>query len=161
MTTGQNFQQGPFLSAALLCEKVLEETGGVKSAIRIIDRIMHAPIVQDSSEAMKPFDYQLVMLIKVKAGRARGNFLMEVRLGKPSGEMAPPMRQTLMFEGDDDHGVDVVVNMRIRFDQIGIYWFHVSLDGVKLTQIPFRVSYMPQFMPTGSSGGSPQLRLGP
>lgn len=33
---------GPFLSAALLCEKVLVEQDGIKSAIRIIDRVTHA-----------------------------------------------------------------------------------------------------------------------
>ena len=39
MATNIPFDQGPYLSAALLCEKVLEEKDGVKSAIRIIDRV--------------------------------------------------------------------------------------------------------------------------
>lgn len=67
-----NFEQGPYLSAAVICEKVLEETNGVKSAIRMIDRITRTEIGPNPPPDMIPFEYNLCLLVKFKAGRARG-----------------------------------------------------------------------------------------
>ena len=78
------FDTGPYLSSALLCEKVLVENDGVKSAIRIVDRINHSPIVSDTAEAMKPFDLPLFLLLKFKSGSARGPMLLKVRFNAPS-----------------------------------------------------------------------------
>lgn len=35
---------GPYLQAALLCERVMEEKDGVLSVIRIIDRLIHTAL---------------------------------------------------------------------------------------------------------------------
>lgn len=144
MATNISFERGPYLSAAFVCEKVLEERGGVKSAIRIIDRVTRTVIDPSPPEAMEPFDYDATLLLKLKSGWARGSFPLEVRLVKPSGENPPPLQQTVYFEGEEDRGIDIVVNMRIKFDVTGIYWFQVYLRDVCLTRIPLRVIYMPQ-----------------
>jgi hypothetical protein len=38
---------GPYLNAALLCEKVLQERDGVLSIIRIIDRAQHVWSIEE------------------------------------------------------------------------------------------------------------------
>ena len=146
MTTSQRFERGPFLSAALLCEKVLVEQDGVKSAIRIVDRVTRTAVGPSPPDEMEPFDYDVTLLLKLKSGSARGVFPIEVRLLKPSGESPTPLRQNVLFEGEEDRGVDIVGNIKIRFDQSGIYWFAIYLGGNCLTQIPFRVIYIPQVM---------------
>lgn len=144
MTTALPFEHGPYLLAAFICEKVLEEKDGVKSAIRIIDRVTHTVVGPSPPEKMEPFDYHLTLLIKLKSGYARGVYPIQVRLVKPSGESPTPLAQNVLFEGEEDRGVDIVGSMTIKFDQTGIYWFHIYLGDVRLTQIPFRVNYVPQ-----------------
>ncbi|MCK4388477.1 MAG: hypothetical protein KAW00_06855 [Dehalococcoidia bacterium] len=151
MSTHMPFEKGPYLLAALLCEKVLEERDGVKSAIRIIDRVTRTAIGPNPPEIMEPFDYDATLLIKLKSGWARGPLPLQIRLLKPSGESPSPFEQTVYFEGEEDRGIDIVVNMRIKFDVAGIYWFQVYLRDVFLTQIPLRVIYMPQVRQTHGS----------
>lgn len=155
MTTTIPFEDGPYLSAAILCEKVLVEQDGVKSAIRIIDRVTHTVVSPTPPARMEPFDYEVTLLIKIKSGWARGAFPLRVILVKPSGESPAPLQQTIYFEGEEDRGVDVIANMRIKFDLTGIYWFEIYLKDVRLTRIPFRVIYMPQVRQIHGPSGSP------
>ena len=149
MRTERPFESGPFLQTACLCEKVLEEKDGVKSAIRIIDRLNHTVIAPAPPEEMEPFDYTMTLLVKLKAGAARGTFPLTIRLSKPSGESPPPITNDLYFEGEDDRGVDVAAMMTITFSQPGLYWFDISLADVRLTRIPFRLIYSRQPIPGG------------
>jgi len=155
VVTSQTFQEGPYLLAAIICEKVLVERDGVKSAIRIIDRVTRQAVGPSPPPEMEPFDYEMTLLIRFKSGRARGTFNLEIQLVKPSGESPTPMSRTILFEGEEDRGSDIVANMRIKFDQIGIYWFNIILNGVRLTRIPFRVVYLPQVRQTSAASGPP------
>lgn len=154
MTSTSN--RGPYLSAAFLCEKVLEEKDGVKSAIRIVDRVSHTVACPEPPTKMPPLRYPLCLYIRLKSGAARGPMPLRITLVKPSGESHAPMEFTLVFEGEEDRGVDVVGNMQIEFEMPGIYWFQVELDGKPLTQIPLRIIYVPQrIMRTAGLGGEP------
>jgi len=62
--------QGPFLAAAVICEKILEERDGVKSAIRIVDRVTRTVVGPSPPEEMEPFDWDGALLIKLKSGWA-------------------------------------------------------------------------------------------
>lgn len=155
MTTVRPFTDGPYLQTACLCEKVLEEQDGVKSAIRIIDRVIHAVVGPSPPDEMEPFPYDVFLLIKLKAGSARGTMPLTVRLIKPSGESPSPITTDLYFEGEDDRGIDVAAKMTIRFEQPGLYWFDVSLGDERLTRIPLRVIYSRQPIP-GGAGHPPQ-----
>ena len=142
--TVRQFDQGPFLSTALLCDMVLTEQDGVKSAIRIIDRINRTYVGPSPPTEMEPFEHDLVLLLKFKSGWARGMHTVKVQPAKPSGELMPEIINNILFEGEEDRGVDVVGHMRFKFDQTGIYWIYVYLNDIKLTQIPLRVTYLPQ-----------------
>lgn len=149
----QETRGGPYLSAALLCEKVLVEQDGVKSAIRIIDRITRTVAAPTPPQEMEPFEYALTLLLILKAGWARGAFPLQITLIKPSGESPAPFQQTIYFEGEEDRGVDVMVNLRIMLDLAGIYWLEIRLSDQPLTRVPFRVIYLPQVTQTHGSGG--------
>jgi hypothetical protein len=155
MTTALPFENGPYLLAAFICEKILEERDGVKSAIRIVDRVMRTVVGPSPPKEMEAFDYDLTLLIRMTSGMARGPYTLEVRLVKPSGESPPPLMQTVHFEGEEDRGIDVVVGMRIKLDMTGVYWFQIRLDEVRLTQIPLRVIYIPQVRQIRGSSGPP------
>lgn len=155
MTTALPFDKGPYLLAAFICEKVLEEKDGVKSAIRIVDRVTHTVVGPSPPKEMEAFDYDLTLFIRMKSGSARGAYTLEIRMVKPSGESPSPVMQTVHFEGEDDRGIDVVVGMRIKFDMTGVYWFQVKLGEVRLTQIPLRIIYLPQVRTIPGTDGPP------
>ena len=149
----QPFNQGPYLSAAFFCERVLTERDGVASAIRIVDRVNRTVIMPDPPDVMEPFDYQLFLFVSFKAGKARGPMPLEIRMEKPSGTSPRPSRQTVNFEGDDERGVNVIAEMTMRLDVAGLYWFDVQLDGQRVTRIPLRVVYLPQISQTSVPPG--------
>jgi hypothetical protein len=60
------FETGPYLSAALLCEKVLVEQDSVKSLIRIFDRTIHASSGADAPQAMQPFQHRMYLFLGVQ-----------------------------------------------------------------------------------------------
>ena len=136
------FHDGPHLQAAFLCERVLVERDGVKSVIRIIDRVTHTVVSPDPPQEMEPFDYRLWLFLSFKSGSARGSHDLKVRLVRPSGESPAPFTQTILFEGDDERGNDVIADLNIRLTDTGLYWFDVRLNDVRVTRIPLRVVYM-------------------
>ncbi|MFC1987935.1 DUF6941 family protein [Chloroflexota bacterium] len=148
-------EDGPYLEAAFICEKVLQEIDGVKSAIRIIDRVNRGAIGPEPPAEMAPFNYGLTIFIRFKSGRARGSSQIQIQPIKPSGETKTPIRIGVLFEGEEDRGIDLTFPARVTFDQTGVWWFYVTLDGNFVTKIPFRVVYMPQFTPPPAGGTLP------
>jgi hypothetical protein len=152
------FSTGPFLMAAFICEKLLQEADGVSSAIRIIDRITRGGEVASAGTQMEPFPYIATIFIGLKSGQARGPFTLKVILEKPSFERLPPMVHAINLEGDEDRGVNIITNLQIVFESPGLYWFDVFLNDVKITRIPLRVVYLPQVIGGHRTGGGPQER---
>jgi len=149
-------QTGPFLSVACLCEKLLQEADGVKSAIRIVDRLTIQAAGPQPPTEMPVIPYKVVLFIRFKSGRARGPMSLQVTVVNPAGESKSIVNSTVMFEGEDDRGIDAVCNLSMEFKQAGIYWFYIDLDGVNLTRLPFRVVYLPQITPAPYPGsGTP------
>ncbi len=148
-------ERGPFFSAALLCEKVLVEKDGVKSAIRIVDRVTRTAVGPNPPSEMVPFDYHATLLIKFKSGWARGVHKVKIQLAKPSGELMPEFDRNVLFEGEEDRGIDIILNLMLKLDQTGIYWIHIYLNDTKITQIPLRVIYIPQVIQAPVRGDNP------
>jgi hypothetical protein len=134
---------GPFLIDAMLCEKILEEKDGVKSAIRMVDRITRTVLGPDPPSQMEPFDYEITLLIRFKSGRTRGTYPLKIVFVQPSGE-SRTQAISINFEGEDDRGVDIVAPLRINLPLTGVYWIEVYLQDEFLTKVPMRVIYMPQ-----------------
>ena len=156
MSVQYPFSGGPYLCAAILCEKVLEESGGVKSIIRIIDRLTIQPRVgTDSTGEMSTFGFNLFLYIRFKSGQARGPMRLQIKMVKPSGESPTPVQRNINFEGEDDRGVDIVTDLKIGFDQAGLYWFHIILNDFEITRLPFRVIYLPQIIETPPKTDNP------
>ena len=139
-----NIHEGPFLNAALLCEKILEEKDGVVSAIRIIDRIIRTSSSPNPPKVMEPFNYTLSLLVKLKSGSVRGVYPIKITLIRPSGENPLPIEIPVNFEGEEDRGVDLIARLETKFEVPGIYWVEIYLKDDFLTRVPLRVIYMPQ-----------------
>lgn len=158
-TTNTPDELGPYLNAAFICERVLQERDGVMSAIRIIDRLTHTMPGADVA-VMDPFHYQFTLLLGFKSGEALGNYQISIQPIRPEGNVKmTPAVYTVNFEAPADRGVGVCANMQIQFDAPGLWWFDIyltELSGLRrirrVTRIPLRIIYLPQ---TGQTSASP------
>jgi hypothetical protein len=140
------FERGPYLNAAVLCERVLTEQDGVNSVIRIIDRITNTATGPELPLEMPPSVHTLWLYISFKSGSRRGGSDLTIRMQKPSGD-GQVNTLPVHFEGEDDRGVNLKVEMRLELDMAGLWWFDIGLDGVLVTKLPLRVIYLRQVTP--------------
>jgi Family of unknown function (DUF6941) len=131
---------GPYLVAALLCEKVLQEKDETISVIRMIDRITLTVSAPSSPETIPSTIINLSALISLKSGSAKGKGIVILRVETPSGLKLPDQLLPVLFEGDD-RGVNLIVAFNMVIDQEGVYWFDVLLEEQLLTRVPLRILY--------------------
>lgn len=131
--------RGPFIGAALLCERVLEEKDGVLSAIRIVDRwtVPRPPVHNNEQIAalLRP-----VIVVVPKAGEATGSHMISVNMSSPNGDEDEGTTYPFELEGED-RGVNLVVPTLLEIQQEGLYWFNVRIDGALGTRIPLRIAW--------------------
>ncbi len=76
---------GPFLQAAFICEKVLQEADGVVSAIRIIDRFFIGPGPgQQAAAAMPAVVMSHTLFVTFKSGSAPRSVQRQAGLPRPT-----------------------------------------------------------------------------
>jgi hypothetical protein len=131
---------GPFLLAAVLCERILQERHEVLSIVRMTDRIAVTTYAAESPKVMLPTPIALQALIALKAGSAEGNEIVKLRTVTPSGELLPDLLFPVLFEGED-RGVNIIVTLNMVMEEEGVYWFEVVLHEKILTRIPLRILY--------------------
>jgi len=147
--------KGPYLNAALLCEKVLEEQDGVRSLIRVVDRVTNAAAGQDPPSEMPSFTISLMCVIFMKAGEARGRYAIKLRPEDPSGHKVGDAEVPVQFEPPGNRGITLQMPLNIQIDLEGVYWFDVLFVDQRagteelLTRLPLQILYQPQ-----KTGGS-------
>ena len=141
---------GPFLQFACLCEKVLQESDGVMSLIRVVDQVMQTATGTEVPDQMPPFVIEnLKLVIALKGGKARGRYAVKIRPEDPSGSQLPTFEMAVHFEGAN-RGVNMISDLRFAVQLEGLYWFDVLFapgkghEDVLLTRIPLEVIYRPQ-----------------
>jgi len=137
---------GPYVTAAMICERVLTEQDGALSAIRIIDRVF---FITDSDGTPLQPQQPITFVLMFKSGSARGTVNVQLRAEKPSGEQAPVAEANLLMEGED-RGANLVLSAGFEPDQQGLYWYDVLVEGEVVTRMPLRAVYQP--LPSGPSG---------
>ncbi|HUY08388.1 MAG TPA: hypothetical protein VMW80_02925 [Candidatus Dormibacteraeota bacterium] len=75
-----------------------------------------------------------------KAGKARGEHKLVVRLRNPDGTSSPDQVATVNFQGDDTSGANVFIPTLIATSDGGVYWFEISLEGVPMAEVPLTIS---------------------
>jgi hypothetical protein len=130
---------GPYLAAAFLCEKVLEEKDGVNSAIRIDDRFDADIVLEDTDSPLPPLPVSLVLYLSFKSGQARGSYPLTLAMEPPSGISSQQETRSIFFESGEDRGAVVVAPLDLRLTVEGLYWFDVHLGERLVTRIPLRI----------------------
>src|SRR5258708_39959823 len=137
MTTTKD---GPYLIAALICEKILQEKDETVSIIRMVDRVTLTTQAALMPETLPAMALSLNAFISFKSGSARGRHTVKLSIETPSGLKLPEQLLPVLFEGED-RGVNLILGINIVVDQEGVYWFDVLLENVLLTRIPLRILY--------------------
>ncbi|MBI2908100.1 MAG: hypothetical protein HYX92_10660 [Chloroflexi bacterium] len=134
------FERGPYIQIATFCERVLRETDGVLSIIRIVDRVTHTERRATAPRDMPEFHYPLTLVLALKSGEARGRADVTITPELPSGETMPPVTTSVQMEGEN-RGVNVVSQIDIPFRIEGLYWFRIDFDGQPITRLPLEIRY--------------------
>jgi Family of unknown function (DUF6941) len=131
---------GPYLVAALLCERVLQEKDETVSIIRMVDRITLTVPASISPETLPPLPLNLTLFLSFKSGSARGRNTIKLKIESPSGFNLPEQLLPVLFEGED-RGVNLILALNMVVDQEGVYWFDILLEEDRITRIPLRILY--------------------
>jgi hypothetical protein len=150
-----DFEHGPYLTVAALCDRILQEKDGVISLIRVIDKITSSPVGPGTPAEMPPIPVNVSLVIMLRAGDSGGNYTVTIRPEGPT--MASPPTETevpVSFSGAPGEGANLVVNIAMVATTTGLYWFSILLDGYLLTRVPLRIEYSP--LRTGVQGLAPE-----
>jgi hypothetical protein len=153
------FERGPYLGAAVLCERAIQEPDGVLTLVRVIDKITGTVIVPQGHDPdqMPPFMVSLTLIIMLRAGEARGNYVVKVRPEAPTGAQLAATELPVSFTGSDDaQGVNLLVNLNFGAQYEGLHWFDVLLDDLLLTRVPLHIEYQPGQEPTPPAPRAPE-----
>ncbi len=136
------FETGPYIQAALFCERVLDEKDNVKSLIRVIDRMNVQAVGQAPPEKMPEVERELILVLMFKSGEATGPVPIKLTLTRPSGlvDKDPVWEGTVHFEGGT-RGHNLVLRVRTQFKNTGPYWYNVYVGDSLATRIPYEVIY--------------------
>jgi hypothetical protein len=134
---------GPYLVAALLCERVLDEKDNVKTLVRIVDRVLRHVAGPAPPEQMEPFEYDCAIYLRFRCGRVSGPRQVRVDVARPDGGRQTIIHVPVRFEEGDTRFADVVLRLIARFDTPGLYWFLVYFEDELAARIPFTVEYIP------------------
>ena len=128
---------GPYLQVAAICEKVLSESDGALSLIRMVDRFT----VAGQAPEMTPTPFSFTIFLAFKAGHFRGKATVIITPTTPTGLQGQGLTLPVLFEGDDERGVVLRANMNMLIVEDGRHWFDVSILDSVVTRIPMMVVY--------------------
>jgi hypothetical protein len=126
----------PYIQAALLCEKILQQMNGSLSIINIADKLGYR--TEGFPPGYKPA-LVLTGLVALKSGPIVGDHTVKVVVENPRGERKEIFSNVFNFLGKD-HGQNVILNLTLGIVQDGIYWFDVFFEEDLLTRIPLIVA---------------------
>jgi hypothetical protein len=134
---------GPYLSYAVICEKVLNEQDGVLSLIRLIDRVTVRVVTPSGAEvpaALLPPapPIPITFVVGLKSGDYTGTVPVKVRIEAPSGYQWPEFETSAELRGEEA-GANVVLPMQFPALDEGVHWFVVEVSGEVVTRVPLRI----------------------
>lgn len=148
----------PYVAAALICERVMQEKDGTLSAIRIVDRAEIKIQTNDPNVKLQDVNpaVQLTGLISIKSGPFKGKGMIRVDGESPSGKVVHLADFPVDLVGDDS-GQNFVLGIVIASQEDGLHWFNVHFNDNLLSRIPLRLARaLEQFVPGAQTNQSPK-----
>jgi len=151
--------EGPYVSVAAICEKVLSEKDGLVSCIRFVD-ILNLNIHKEKPEEPTGVRFAVNAFIAFKSGSFVGTKQCVLRLVTPSGKTGKlsagaPKGYPVIFKGEGQ-GYNLILTIEIPASENGLYWFDVMLDDEVYTRIPLRINITWQSSPSPADSENSQ-----
>lgn len=135
--------EGLYLNFAVICEKVLSETDGVLSFIRVIDQLTVSvrplPGIDALPALPSALPVALTFAIGFKSAGYTGPVPITLRVETPTGTRLPELETTSQVT-EANRGINLVFPMQLPVQDEGLYWFVVEVMGSELTRVPLRIS---------------------
>jgi hypothetical protein len=132
---------GPFVSCAVVCEKVLRESDGVQSLIRVFDRLTVQLPKDSAANGAKPKRViPLTVAVAFKSGDFNGTKTLEIEVHRTAKDETKPLAKPfeIAFEGGEQ-GPGVIVETLCEVFGPELIWFVVLLDKKVVSKIPLRI----------------------
>jgi len=139
---------GPFVIAAVICERVLVEKDEANTLVRVVDRVTLPPTAVpplsqgQEGKAPEPFSTDLILFILLKSGDAKGEYAMRVDTLLPSGREITGNEFKVNFLGGIQ-GVHARSPLPVYLHESGLHWYSVHLNGKVITRVPLDLVYAP------------------
>jgi hypothetical protein len=130
----------PWVTAALLCERVIQEKDESLTIVRIADKLQYQIQGQGLPQDIKPM-IPVQGLVSIKAGPATGDHTIKIFAERPNGERKQIHAQPVKLLGKDQ-SQSIILNLGIGVDVDGLYWFDVFFDDELLTRIPITITQL-------------------
>jgi hypothetical protein len=147
--------EGLYLNFAVICERVLHETDGVLSIIRIVDQLVVSvatpPETDAPPELLSALPVGLTFAVGLKSAGYSGPVPVKVRIESPAGLTLPEFETTQQI-GGTNRGLNLILPVQFPAQDEGVYWFVLEVAGKAVTRVPLLISKqaVPQ---TGPSQG--------
>lgn len=132
----------PYISAALLCERIIQEKDEGITLVRIIDKLQYEVQGVQLPPGVRPA-IPLSCFVSLKSGAITGSHTIKIAIERPNGQRKDILEHSFDFLGKD-HGQNLIVRMTLGVEQDGLHWFDVLFDGETLTRIPIVISPLPK-----------------
>jgi uncharacterized protein DUF6941 len=125
----------PFVGAAFICERVLEEKDGVLSAIRMVDTFWIPDVPKDGQN----LGLELSAVVMLKSGDVTGKSELAIKIRTPAAKTIDvPEKWPIVLNGGE-HGAVAHLRFTVPSSEAGLYWFDVYWNGELLTSFPLKV----------------------
>jgi hypothetical protein len=135
-------RRGPYLCAAMLAEKVLEDKDSVPSAIRIVDRVQ-VPRNVELPPMGTALPLRVLLVVMFRAGNSPGIYPRRFIQAGPSGERTQLAVSQLTFDGKESTGTLSKAPLVIKWDGFGRYWLDLFVKDRFCTTIPLDIQAVP------------------
>jgi hypothetical protein len=130
----------PFLTAALICERVLHETDGVLTVVRIVDFFRATP-TGIGTPPVSPI-VQFTILVALRSGDAEGPYVVLLKMRTPSGETKPLGEPVPINLKGGNHAVTLILPINLVVQNPGLYWIDVMLDDERISSMSLMLQLM-------------------
>ena len=135
-----NERKGPFLSAALIAEKVLTEQDMTMTFVRVVDRCNIPPeAVVNLEDKLLTLPF-LVIVVTFKACGYKGDSDLQIVQGGRSVDTQSLGMSMIPFDGTQGRSYTVCCPVGLKWEGDGFYWFEIRLNNEFITRIPLEVN---------------------
>jgi hypothetical protein len=120
-----DLSRGPYVQAALLCDRVLQEDGGRVTIVGLLDRVVARAKVLDVQVPATEVSCHAVVILKT--GSNPGTYKLRLLVKSPLDKPLREFSLDVVLPDVEDMGINVVMPIKFFAKEEGVYWIEVRL----------------------------------